>query len=96
MSGPKLKKCPFCGSPARYVERKSYKVRHGVGCSNEDCIIYLPKDAYKSELHNYVWVFRDLSEMTRKWNRRAFPTEINGDASCPLKPQRIGETFRHC
>ena len=70
-SRPKLKPCPFCGSPPRYMERRCYKVRHGVGCSNPECIIWLPPDARKSELHNYVWVFRDLAEMTRRWNRRA-------------------------
>jgi len=62
--------CPFCGSSARFIERKCDKTKYGVGCSNDGCIIYLPEDVKLRELHNYVWVYADKQDMINGWNRR--------------------------
>jgi hypothetical protein len=65
-----LKPCPFCGSEPRYIERKSGFGRHGIGCSNMECIIWLPDDVRLRELHNYCIAYVEKSCMVKAWNRR--------------------------
>jgi hypothetical protein len=65
-----FKSCPFCGCEPRFIERKCDKTKYGIGCSNMDCIIWVPEDVHKRELHNYVICFVDKDEMTHKWNKR--------------------------
>ena len=66
----KIKPCPFCGSAPRVIERKCSPAHFGIGCTNIECIIFLPDDVKKRELHNYVWCWADKNEMIEKWNRR--------------------------
>jgi len=65
-----LKPCPFCGSDPRLIERKCDKTRYAVGCSNPECIIWLPPDVRKRELHHYTWCFVHLDDLVMRWNRR--------------------------
>lgn len=66
----KLLLCPFCGSEPRLIERKCSNMKYGIGCSNTDCIIFLPEDVRKRELHNYVWCYVDKKELIKAWNNR--------------------------
>jgi len=66
-----LLSCPFCGALPHLIERKSYKYRFGVGCSNPACIIFLPDDVKKINLENYAWVYRRLEDLVSDWNCRA-------------------------
>lgn len=66
-----LKPCPFCGTAAREIKiGKKYPAQHGVGCSNVECIIFLPGDVYVSEMSNYVWMWVNRDVMVKAWNRR--------------------------
>ena len=67
----KLKPCPFCGSKARQISRgKQFGCCHAVGCSNAHCIIWLPDDVLKKDLHNYAFVWVEESDMVEAWNKR--------------------------
>lgn len=66
----KLKPCPFCRNKPRYRKRKRYKTKHGVGCSDIDCIIWLPKDVKLRNLHHYVSVYVKYKDMEKAWNTR--------------------------
>ena len=66
----KLLPCPFCGSEPRFIERKCDEAKYGVGCSNIECILFLPPDVRKRELHNYVTCYVDKSVLIKAWNRR--------------------------
>lgn len=67
---PELLPCPFCGSEPRFVERKHGFGRYAVGCSNIDCIIFLPENVKKRELHNYASCYAKIEYMVEAWNRR--------------------------
>ena len=66
----RLLPCPFCGAKARFIERKCDQTKYGVGCSNIECILFLPPDVRKRELHNYVTCYVDRDTMIEAWNRR--------------------------
>lgn len=66
----KLLPCPFCGSEPRFIERKCDEAKYGVGCSNIECIIFLPHDVKKRELHNYVWCYVHKDQLVKQWNCR--------------------------
>lgn len=70
MKDDELKQCPFCGSDAIMIERKCHKARYAIGCSNIACIVWLPKDARKRELHNYASCYVDKECAIKAWNRR--------------------------
>ena len=72
----KLKPCPFCGSNPILVERKRFEAKHGIGCSNVFCFLYLPEGIPKAELHNYVYMYVDKERMIHDWNHR------NPEESC--------------
>ena len=65
-----LKNCPFCGSLPQFVERKCDEAKYGVGCSNIECIIFLPDSAWKRDLHNYVTMYVNIEDMVKGWNTR--------------------------
>ena len=65
-----IKPCPFCGSKPLILSSKMHGGGYVIGCSNLECIIYLPDDAMKSELHNYGWCYKRKDEMIKDWNRR--------------------------
>lgn len=67
----KLKPCPFCGSPAVMIERKSGAGHYAIGCTRESCIIFLPPNAKKNELHNYAWCYSHKENAIAAWNTRA-------------------------
>jgi hypothetical protein len=67
----KLLPCPFCGAEPLMIERKCDRTKFGVGCSNIECILYLPPDVRKRELHNHVRCYVDKDKMVTAWNRRA-------------------------
>jgi len=67
----RIKLCPFCGSEPLILSTKSHGGGYVIGCPNVDCIIYLPNDAMKSELHNYGWFYERRGQMIKDWNRRA-------------------------
>ena len=71
--------CPFCGSKPFLVERKceKYKTNYGIGCSNIDCILFLPPDVRKRELHNYVMCYVHKHRMLDAWNRRVLPKVVH-------------------
>ena len=64
--------CPFCGSKPFMVERKCDKTKYGIGCSNIECILFLPLDVRKRELHNYVTCYVHKDELIKCWNRREY------------------------
>jgi hypothetical protein len=66
----KLLPCPFCGSEARMIERKCSPAKYGIGCSNMDCIIWLPEDAPKRNLQSYVTCYVKKEDCIERWNRR--------------------------
>ena len=35
-----------------------------------ECIIFLPPDVKKRELHNYTWCYVDKEDMIQRWERR--------------------------
>lgn len=65
-----LLNCPFCGHEPRYMKRKKYRAGHGVGCSNLDCILWLPADVRMSKLHHYISVYVNYDDMASAWNLR--------------------------
>lgn len=67
----KLLPCPFCRSKPTLIERKCSKTKFAVGCSNIECIIYLPSDVNKRNLHNYAWAYVDKRELIKAWNKRS-------------------------
>ena len=69
----KLLLCPFCGSEPRYVRRKYTDSQHAVGCSSDECIIWLPKDVKLRQLHNYAGVYVIYDDMKEAWNTRIKP-----------------------
>jgi hypothetical protein len=66
-----IKPCPFCGSKPLVLGRKMPDKSYVIGCSNPECIIYLPDDVVETELHNYGWVWENKKDMLNAWNRRA-------------------------
>ncbi len=67
-----LKPCPFCGKPARRkVRSRRHQSRFGTGCSNNECIIWLPDDVTLSDLHCYVSVYVKESDADEAWNARS-------------------------
>ncbi len=66
----KLKPCPFCGSKPNYIFRDVEEPQHGIGCSNLDCIIYLPPNDEIDILPNYTWCYVKKSCMVKAWNTR--------------------------
>jgi hypothetical protein len=68
----KLLNCPFCNSKPRLVERKCDEAKYGIGCSNIECILFLPPDVQKRELHNYVTCYVRKEDLIKCWNRREY------------------------
>lgn len=67
--------CPFCGATPEIIERKCDDACWAVVCRNQLCFLFVPKDAYKRELHNYTTCFTDFRDMVGTWNTR------NGDTT---------------
>ena len=65
-----LKPCPFCGSPARFKERKCDIAKYAIGCSDSLCIIWLPNNVRKRELHTYATCWAEKEDAINAWNRR--------------------------
>ena len=66
----KLKPCPFCGSEPRILVRKKHICKYGIGCTNMDCIAWLPSDVDLEHLHSYTTAYRYKKDMLEAWNKR--------------------------
>ena len=71
-----LKRCPFCGA-VPIVKKGLLEnsdgdpiIGYGVGCTNINCILFLPEDVSEKQLINYVWVYTNLEWLKEGWNTR--------------------------
>jgi len=66
----KIKPCPFCGGKPRLWERKRGLCKYTIGCDNETCFVWIPKDVRLRELHNYATCYRIKQDAIDAWNKR--------------------------
>ena len=66
----RLKLCPFCGKKPRVWFRQNFLTHFAIGCDTSTCMMWIPKDIKRSELHTYATCFRDKKHAIECWNAR--------------------------
>ena len=66
----KIKPCPLCGRKVKLWVRKCALTKYTIGCTNELCFLWIPKDVELKQLHNYGTCYVSKKLLIESWNRR--------------------------